>query len=74
MVPAVVSRGRRGRRTVRQEPRLARRLGATAHVSWFSSHFAVVDVQQRQLFMLLALCLAALLELATPQLQPPSIA
>jgi len=34
----------------------------------------VVDAQQLELFMLLALCVAALLELATPQLQPPSIA
>ena len=66
MEPAVVSRGRGGCRTVRQEPRLARRLSAAAHASRFSSHFAVVDAQQLELFMLLALCVAALLELATP--------
>ena len=53
---------------------MARRLSAAAHVSRLSSHSAVVDAQQLELFMLLARCVVVLLELATPQLQPPSIA
>ena len=46
-------------------PAMTRRLSATAPVGTFSSHFAVVDGQQLQLFMLLALCLAALFNCCT---------